>query len=179
MLKITIPAKEYFDEEKNEFIQINEIELQLEHSLVSVSKWESKWKIPFMSKNNNSLHNKTTEHILDYIKCMTITQNVKDIYYNNLSKENFEDIKNYIEDSMTATWFKENNQLRPYNGEITAEIIYYWMIEFNIPMECQRWHLNRLMTLIRVCSEKQNKKPMKKGDLLRNYAALNKARRRH
>lgn len=180
MLTITIPSREYYDETKQEFINIGESVISLEHSLVSIAKWESKWKVPFLSKNKSSIEHRTEEQFIDYIKCMTITQNVNDNIYKNLSLENLNDIKKYIEDPMTATWFKENkNNYRPSNGEVTAEVIYYWMIEYNIPMECQKWHFNRLMTLIRVCNEKQNTKPMKKGDILKNYAALNKARRKH
>lgn len=175
MLTITIPAVEMYDEQKNEFfIAQKEQTLQLEHSLVSLSKWESKWCKPFLSKDN-----KTTEETLDYIKCMTITQNVKPETYNYLSPKNIADINAYINAPMTATTFYGDNQKGRNRETITSELIYFWMISLNIPMECQKWHLNRLLTLIRVCNVK-NTPPKKRGkrELASEYAALNAARRK-
>lgn len=173
MLRITVPKTELFDEGTQSFISIKEQTLQLEHSLVSLSKWESEWHKPFFSKKD-----KTFEETLDYIRCMTITQNVKPEVYKCLTQENFKQINDYISNPMTATTFsKEENQ--KFNREqITAELIYYWMIESSIPVEFQKWHLNRLITLIRVCSVKrQPAKKMSKGDVMRRNAALNAARR--
>ena len=149
MLHITVPAVEYWDERKEEFVNLKESQsLQLEHSLVSISKWESKYCKPFLTKES-----KTYEETIEYIKCMTITQNVKDDVYNHLSKENFDAINAYISNPMTATTFRDNST--GVNRETpTSELIYYWMIALNIPMECQRWHINRLLTLIRVCNIK-------------------------
>ena len=174
MLQITILPKEFWDEAKEVFVK-NDITqvLQLEHSLVSISKWESKWNKPFLIKDET----KTAEQTLDYIKCMTITQNVKDTVYNNVSKENLKEIDTYIQSPMTATTF---NELNPgVNREIiTSELIYYWMISLNIPMECQRWHINRLLTLIRVCNVKNAPaKKMGKKEISNKYASLNAARR--
>lgn len=174
MLTITIPSRELYDEQTRSFITTKEQKLQLEHSLVSLSKWESKWCKAFLSKEE-----KTLEETIDYIKCMTITQNVDPDVYNFLTKENVEAINKYIEAPMTATTFRENIN-GSNRGEITtAELIYYWMISFNIPMECQKWHLNKLLTLIRVCNVK-NAPPKKMGkrDIASQYASINAARRK-
>ena len=174
MLQIKIPSTEAWDEDKEEFIQTShEQVLQLEHSLVSISKWEAKWCKPFLTKED-----KTYEETLDYIKCMTITQNVKDETYNRLTKSNIDEINNYISESRTATTFSDNKS--GTNREIiTSELIYYWMISLNIPMECQKWHINRLLTLIRVCNVKNTSpKKMNKREIASRYASLNAARRK-
>ena len=174
MLRITIPAVEKFDESKQEFVYTKEQTLQLEHSLVSLSKWESKWCKSFFSKKE-----KTYEETIDYIKCMTLTQNVNPDVYGNLTKENVEQINNYIEAPMTATYFSEDKNSKGGRETVTSELIYYWMIALNIPFECQKWHLNRLLTLIRVCNIK-NSPPKKRSrrDILSRNAALNEARRK-
>lgn len=173
MLKITIPAIELYDEIKEEFISSKEQILTLEHSLVSLSKWESKWCKPYLTKEG-----KTIEETIDYIKCMTITQNVDDKTYTYITNENIMQIRNYIEADMTATTF--NNESKSKSREvITSELIYYWMITLNIPFECQKWHLNRLLTLINVCNIKNSPpKKMGKKDLARRNAELNAARRK-
>lgn len=173
MLRITIPATELFDNRTQTFISTKEQTLQLEHSLVSLSKWESKWCKPFLDPKAK----KTLEETIDYIKCMTITQNVDPDVYNSLSQNNIDEINAYISAPMTATTFYEE----PKGGKketITSELIYYWMITFNIPMECQKWHLNKLLTLVRVCSIK-NAPPKKVGrkEMASRYASLNAARR--
>ena len=172
MLQITIPASESWDESKQEFINTKEQTLQLEHSLVSLSKWESKWCKSFFSKKE-----KTHEETLDYIKCMTLTQNVNPAVYANITNENVKQINDYIEAPMTATYFNEEKG-KVNNEVVTAELIYYWMIALNIPFECQKWHLNRLLTLIRVCNVKnQPPKKMSKSSIMSRNAALNAARR--
>ena len=173
MLQITVPASESWDESKQEFINTKEQTLQLEHSLVSLSKWESKWCKSFFSKKE-----KTTEETIDYIKFMTLTQNVKPEVYSNLTNENVRQINEYIEAPMTATYFSKEEKGKVNNETVTAELIYYWMIALNIPFECQKWHLNRLLTLIRVCNVKnQPPKKMSKSSILSRNAALNAARR--
>lgn len=174
MLHITIPAIEQWDEINEQFINTKEQNLSLEHSLVSLSKWESKWCKPFFSKQE-----KTQEEIVDYVRCMTITQNVNPEIYNYLSRDNLKQINEYIDAPMTATRFNNDNNKTGKNKLITGEIIYYWMIAFNIPFECQKWHLNKLMTLIRVCDIKSRppKKRSQKEIMSRN-AALNAARRK-
>lgn len=172
MLKIVIPGIELYDEEKEEFITTKPQTLHLEHSLVSLAKWESKWNKPFLTKDN-----KTYEEIIDYIRCMTITQNVSEDTYRLLTSENIQQVNEYINLPMTATTFS-NQKKTPSKEVVTAEIIYYWMISLNIPFECQKWHLNRLLTLINVCNIKnQPKKKMSKRDILNRNKALNKARR--
>lgn len=174
MLQLTIKGQELFNEKTNEFVEVKSTTIQLEHSLVSVSKWEAKWHKPFLNEDN-----KTAEEMVDYIRCMTITQNVNPNTYYGVTNEQIKQIRDYIEDPMTATTFKElPNKGKAKRQIITSEVIYYQMIALNIPMECQKWHLNRLMTLIRVCAIKnQPDKKMKSGELTRQYADLNAARR--
>lgn len=172
MLQITVPGFEYFDEKSGMIISVKGQDLQLEHSLVSISKWESKWKKAFLGSEQ-----KTREETIDYIRCMTLTQNVKPILYKGITYENVKRVNEYIADPMTATTFKKT-QKHSSNSLVTSEIIYFWMISLEIPMECQRWHLNRLLTLIRVCDEKnQPGKKMSKRDVMSQYRSLNAARR--
>lgn len=175
MLTIRIGDTEIFDENTNEFKEIKGQTLQLEHSLVSISKWESKWNRAFLGKEE-----KTPEQILDYIRCMTITQNVKPDIYNYLTVDQIKTITDYIEAPMTATWFSETEGKGASNkGEtITSELIYYWMIALQIPVEFQKWHLNRLLTLIRVCNIKNTPpKKMSKKDIMTRNRSLNEARK--
>lgn len=174
MLQITVPATELWDERTNSFVETKEQTLQLEHSLVSLSKWESKWNKVFFTKQE-----KTFEETIDYIRCMTITQNVDPLIYSRLTNENLKQINAYIEAPMTATYFSEGQKGRSSNEQVTSELIYYWMIALNIPFECQKWHLNRLLTLIRVCNVKnQPPKKMSKRDIMSRNRALNAARRK-
>lgn len=174
MLRITVPAVELWDESKNEFVSTKEQTLQLEHSLVSISKWESKWCKAFLSKQD-----KTYEETVHYIKCMTLTQNVKPEVYDRLTQENINQINEYIQAPMTATYFSKDSSMKPNRETVTAEVIYYWMISYNIPVEFQKWHLNRLLALIRVCSIK-NRPPKKRSakEIMNRNAALNAARRK-
>lgn len=174
MLTITIPARELYDEKQDLFITIKGQTLQLEHSLVSLSKWESKWHKPYISDKE-----KTYEETLDYIKCMTITQNVDPNVYKFLTEENIYQIKAYIDDPMTATTCSDPKTNKRDNRPITSELIYYWMIALQIPVEFQKWHLNRLLMLIKVCNAENT--PPKKGnrrETINRYAALNEARRK-
>lgn len=177
MLTITVPSIEAWDEKKEEFVIVEkETTIVLEHSLVSISKWESKWHKPFLNNNQE----KTNAELIDYVRCMTVTKNIKPDVYFRLSKENLDDISSYIDDTMTATWFSDDKKKKPTIREIiTSEVIYYWMVQFNIPFECEKWHLNRLLTLIRVCNAKL-KKPEKRSnrEMLASRAALNAARKK-
>ena len=161
-----------FNEKTSEFVYSKETKISLEHSLVSLSKWESRWNKPFLSKDN-----KTLEETIDYIRCITITQNVDPEVYFRLTDENTNTINKYIESPMTATTFSDNGHSS--REIITSELIYYWMISLNIPMECQKWHLNRLLTLIRVCNIKNAPaKKMSRREIMNRNAALNAARRK-
>ena len=175
MLQIKVPIGREEWDEKNEVFILPEIRtLQLEHSLVSISKWESKWCVPFFSKRA-----KTTEEVIDYIKCMTITQNVKDETYECLTQSNVDEILKYIESPMTATTFSHRSTGKTTREVITAELVYHWMIELGIPMECQKWHINRLLTLVEVRNIKtQPPKKVRGKELVSQYAKLNEARRR-
>lgn len=174
MLRIEIPiSPERWDEKKQEFVVPKTQVLQLEHSLVSLSKWESRWHKPFLSQKE-----KTVDETLDYIRCMTITQNVKPEIYNFLTNDNLKQIDNYIEDPMTAITFPDGNQ-RPRREIITSEIIYHWMISFNIPFECQKWHLNKLLAFIKVCCNKNlPPKKMSQSEILQRNRELNEARKK-
>lgn len=175
MLRIEIPiSPEGWDAENEEFVESKVQALQLEHSLVSLSKWESKWCKPFFSTDD-----KTYEEVLDYIKCMTLTQNVKPEVYNYLTEKNITEITDYINAPMTATTFNETSTKGRSRDVITSELIYYWMITFNIPVDFQKWHINRLLTLIRVCEIKNSPgKKMSSKEIMSQYAALNAARKK-
>lgn len=184
MLEINVKSgkKEAYDYNKDEFVSFvldHDYKLMLEHSLVSISKWESKWHKPFLTNNN-----KTDDEILDYIRCMIINPNIPDdaIYF--LTNDDIKKINSYIEDPMTATTFHTYKNPDKPGGSgrkqetMTSEIIYYWMIENGIPPEFQKWHLNRLLTLIRVCNIKNNSEnKMSKKDALAQHKSLNQARR--
>jgi len=173
MLKLIISDFEEYDNEKMEFINTKGQIITIEHSLVSISKWESKWRKPFLSKEP-----KTIEQTLDYIRCMTITQNVSDKIYSIITNENIKTVSTYIEDPMTATWFTKIKGSAS-NEIITSEIIYYWMITYSIPFEYQKWHLNRLLALITVCNKKREKaKPMSNSEIMSKNTNLNNERRK-
>ena len=173
MLKITIPSIELYNEVTSEFSYSKECELLLEHSLVSISKWESKWHKPFLSKES-----KTPEETLDYIRAMTVTQNVDPEVYKYINQAIIDRITEYIDDPMTATTFRKETEVKRSNEVITSELIYYWMTSFNIQWESQRWHLNRLLTLINVFNIKnQTPKKMKAKEVFARNKALNEARK--
>lgn len=174
MLYITIPETELWDEKKEEFVHVKEQKLQMEHSLVSISKWESKWHKPFLSNRE-----KTFEETIDYIKCMTLTQNINPEVYRCLSVDNVKKINEYIENPMTASFILDESKGKRNSEQTTSELIYYWMIALEIPFECQKWHLNRLLMLIRICNVKnQPPKKQSKKEITSQYAAINAARRK-
>lgn len=174
MLQITIPETEQWDESKQEFVNTKEQTLQLEHSLISLSKWESKWEKAFLTKQEKSY-----EETIDYIKCMTLTKNIDPNVYSNITYDNIIQINKYIAAPMTATRILEDGKGKGSQEQVTSELIYYWMIALNIPLECEKWHLNRLLTLIKVCNIKnQPPKKMSKREIMSRNAALNAARRK-
>lgn len=178
MITVEIPEiKNVYLEDINTFISVPKKKIQLEHSLISLRKWEAKWHKPFLDRNDH-----TGEESIDYIRCMTITQNVDPMSYYFIPRDEIQRIMDYIQDPMTATWFGESPESKRGGRKriLTAELIYYWMIELGIPFEMEKWHLNQLLTVIRVISvERSPKKKMSQKETLSRYAALNKARRQH
>lgn len=173
MLQITIPERELFDESSQEFITIKERTIQLEHSLLSLSKWESKWKKPFLSNTE-----KTLEENIDYVRCMTITQNIEYNAYYALTRKLLDEINEYVDAQFTATTFRKSNRA-PSREIATSELIYYWMVYYNIPMDCQKWHLSRLLTLIRICNIKEGpQQKMSRRDVLSQQQSLNASRKK-
>jgi hypothetical protein len=173
MLTIVVLGVEMFDEESQEFVTKDDVTLELEHSLVSLSKWESEHEKPFLGKVE-----KTTDEIIDYIRCMMLTSNVPDQVFSKFSEKNFIEIHEYIEAKMTATWFNDVPGAPKSRDVITAELIYYWMVTFQIPFECEHWHLNRLFTLIRICNVKQSKpQKMSRAEIAARNRELNAQRR--
>ena len=175
MLKITVPRTEFYDRKTGRFIDYEAVSFELEHSLVSLSKWESFWEKPFISEDD-----KTSEEVLWYIKAMTLTPDVTDDVYERLTSENLEAVRTYINAKMTATWFSDTPTKSFSTEVVTAEIIYYWMIAFQVPFECQHWHLERLLTLIKVCEHKnadQSKKKTSRSEFLAKRRSLQAQRR--
>lgn len=174
MLELPIKGREMFDEDTFEFKQFKDTTLKLEHSLVSVSKWEEEYKKPFLTEQS-----KTREETLFYIKCMTINNNVDKEIYNLITDEDILKVNDYIAEQRTATWFNEIGNEHNISGEqTTSELIYYWMLVYKIPQEYQKWHLSRLMTLIKICNIKNSpSKKMSENETLQMYKELNKQRR--
>lgn len=173
MLSINVPAREWWDEKQEMFLESKPATLQLEHSLVSISKWEAKWKKPFLSSLD-----KTYEETIDYIRCMTINRNVDPFVYGALTSENLKDIADYIEEQRTATTINRRGRQKKSRDIITSEVIYSWMVMWGIPFECQKWHISRLMMLIEIVQiQNSPKQKMGRNEILRSNAELNRARR--
>lgn len=173
MLVITVPGQEQFNESDSTFLDGDPVRLELEHSLVSLSKWESFHEKPFLGNQD-----KTEEDVISYIRMMVIGSEPPPDVFSRLSEDNLSEINNYINAKMTATWFSDPQGRRGTREIITAEIIYYWMIALNIPFECQHWHLNRLLTLVKVCNEKNGpKKKQNSNDRARRQRELNQQRK--
>lgn len=174
MMKLTIPKQELYDEINNLFIPCEECTLILEHSLESISKWEANWKKPFLVEGE-----KTHEETIDYVKCMTLNVNVSDNIYYCLTKSDLNIINDYIYDVKTATVFSDDkNKQTSSSTYLTSELIYYLMSAYGIPFTCDKWHLSRLLTLIKICQIK-NEEPKKqsKKDIAARNSALNRKRR--
>ena len=172
MLTIQVPLNEVYDEETNTFRVGESYSLELEHSLVSLSKWEQKLEKPFLSQEE-----KTKDETFWYIRTMALDPNVPEAIYFKLSDQNIEEINAYINAKMTATWFREAPNRKVNREIVTAEIIYYWMNSLNIDISCENWHLTRLMTLIRVVNEKNSPpKKMSQADMIRERNRLNAER---
>jgi len=175
MLEITIPDVEIFISATNEFLTIKGGKVSLEHSLLSISKWEAKHHKYFL--NNKTL---TQSEILDYIRCMVVKSTVDNRVFYYLDNRTLSAINDYMNDPMTATWFGSQNEGQPGNtvrGKIvTSELLYYYMISFNIPMNCEKWHVNRLLTLIQVCQAEQNPVKLSGKALANRNTKLNEER---
>lgn len=172
MFKVVVPGQEFYNERLQEFLYTKEYIFNIEHSLVSLSKWESEYMKPFVSDTPM-----TPDEFLYYIKCMTITQNVPDDAYRYLTQSNLDDIRSYMNKPMTATTISSNNKKGP-SKIVTAELIYSWMIALNIPFECRKFHLNQLIMLINVCNEEnQPKKKLSKKEAAAKTAETNRIRR--
>lgn len=174
MISIKVEPFKIFDEENEKFIVMKKPqEIQMEHSLISISKWEAKWHKPFLDDSNT----KTEEEWIDYFKCMTVNT-VDSVVYYGLTEDNIKDILSYIDDPMTATWFgdKKNKNKGP-KRKITSEVIYSWMVGLEIPFCVEKWHINRLLTLIQVIDDNNNPKKMTKTETASMYSKLNAERK--
>lgn len=172
MLKLTVLGTETFNDVTSEFGSEGDVVLELEHSLVSLSKWEAEFEKPFLTNDQ-----KTAVEILAYIKAMCLDPDIPESVFEKLSGENFREINSYIDAKMTATWFNENRSA-PSREVVTSELIYYWMTVYTIPFSCETWHLNRLFTLIRICNIKHDKpKTMSRSDQAAEQRRLNNERK--
>ena len=174
MLPIYIEGGELFDEKTMEFITVKDTKLKLEHSLISISKWEEEWKIPFLTDKE-----KTKEQRMDYIRCMSISGDFDLNALKLIKAKDIQRINEYIEDKKTATWFTKIDNKGPKNSEqVTSELIYYWMLTYHIPPEYEKWHLSRLLTLIEICERKNAPaKKMSQSEIMARNKALNAQRR--
>lgn len=173
MLSITVPGVEFFDEEENKFRTEGDFDLDLEHSLAALSKWEEIFEKPYLSTTD-----KTDEETIGYIKCMTLTPDVPPEVYTRFSSANYLAINAYINQKMTATWFADHGPGKPTGEILTAELIQYWMITAGIPTEWEHRHLNKLFTLLRVFGAKNGpQKKMTPEEAARKQAEINRQRR--
>ena len=177
MLTIIIPGQEYFNNSTQEFEYSKSVTLNMEHSLLSVSKWEAKWRKAFLSRKE-----RTSEETMDYFRCMTIGK-VDPTAYDRLTTKNVNEILEYINEPMTAVYFSDVNSRAEGSAvskvsSTTSEVIYYYMIALGIPFECEKWHLNRLLSLIHVCEIKNTPpKKLSKSEIARRNYQLNQARK--
>ena len=174
MLTITVPGEEFFDEESGEFLTKGDIKLDFEHSLLSLSKWELQYERPFLKEDE-----KTSEELFDYIKGMCLTPEVPSEVFERMTEQNFKDINAYIGKKATGTTFNDSKTPTNRSETISSELIYYWLVQMQIPFSVETWHLNRVITLIRIANVKAEKpKKLSKGELAAQRRKLNEERRR-
>ena len=174
MLKLHIEKSEFFDQRTRKFIDVPEMDIELEHSLVSLSKWEEIWEIPFLNSDN-----KTNEQVSSYVECMLLTENVPPVFLQTLTSEQYAAINDYISAKRTATTFS-NHAPQKNSGEfVTGELIYYWLVALQIPFQpTETWHLNKLLTLVKVVNAKNTPpKKMSRSEIASRQRQLNAARR--
>lgn len=177
MFVLNIKEKVLWNEKDQEFVTISPYTIKIEHSLLSIRKWESKWHKPFMTQTQ-----KTQAEQKDYVRCMTIGYELPEEVYATLDAQEMNEVFTYMNEPMTATWFSENDQKQAKSKmgseTVTYEIVYYWMSKLNIPYDCEKWHINSLMTLIKVSMLKeQPSKKMSKRDVMSQNRALNEQRK--
>jgi hypothetical protein len=173
VLKLFVNGDEFYDEASNTFSTVGDVVLELEHSLVSLSKWESEFQKPFLSPGD-----KTPQEIFSYIQAMILNENFDPTVINRLTQENLDKINAYIESKQSATTFGHMPETTGRGETITSELVYYWLVAFNIPFECQNWHLNRLFALIRICNIKNSKpKKMSRSEVVQRNRELNAQRK--
>jgi hypothetical protein len=171
MLNLKVQLVEGFDNSTGKFVDLEVYELELEHSLVSLSKWEEFFHKPFLSDEK-----KTPEETLYYIQCMVLDGEIPDEVWGKLTEAHMQQINDYINDPHTGTTFSGGND-KPSRERISSELIYYWMTALQIDWQAQYWHLNRLMTLIKVANLKnQPQKKMNQREAAQRFADLNRQR---
>ena len=174
MLPIHIKEEELFDESTKQFIRVKEENLKLEHSLISISKWEERWRKPFLTNKP-----KTKEELDSYISCMSITNEIGNETIRRISYKDMQRISDYIEAKLTATWFsKVEEHKHKTNEQVTSELIYYWMFSYGIPKECEKWHLSRLLTLIEIYQVKNEPEKKRSQSEIMEYHRQQNALRR-
>lgn len=175
MLRLIVSGQEFYDEINEEFVTFDDVVLELEHSLASLSKWESKFGKPFLSSSD-----KTDEEVIAYIEFMVLSDNLSKEVYDRISKQNLDEINDYISSEQSATTFSDTSQQRGKGREeiVTSELIYYWMLSYNVPFECENWHLNRLFALLRICNIKNSKqRKMSRSEIAARNRDLNAQRK--
>lgn len=175
MLELHLPETEFFDRANSKIIRVPEVTLHLKHSLLTLSKWETIWEIPFLGEGK-----KTTEQLYSYVNIMA-GGDLDELTLSRLTSEHYEKLNAYLSSKQSATWFSESPNQRRSTQTVTSELIYFWMTTYNIPFECENWPFPRLMNLIRIASIKNDpdagKKKRNKSQMLSERAMLNKKRR--
>lgn len=161
-------------------LQINDVYLRFEHSLVSLSEWEQEYEKPFYS--SKTVDNRTEKEMVSYFEYMLISG----IEYRPLvrlaSPEQMLALTHYINKGSTATTVKEMAQKAGPNETPTSELMYYWLVAFKIPFKpTDEWHLHRLLMLVKVCGAKSTpsgRNKVNKRELAMSMREINEQRLR-